>query len=119
MSHFSSSPAIANLDYFLTLLIIMITVIFSFYLTVMFTLGAIDRYSLHPAPSPSSSSSQSPPPRSSRYLQGVVFQDTIQPFKRPLAHLTIRQLKQRAKEAHIPRYSRMIKAQLVTALQAI
>jgi Rho termination factor, N-terminal domain len=119
MSHFASSPEIASLDDFLTILMVVITVVFSFYLSVMFTIGAIDRYPLYPAPSHSSSSSQSPPPRSSRYSQGVVFQDTIQPFKRPLTHLTIRQLKQRAKEAHIPRYSRMIKSQLVTALQAI
>jgi Rho termination factor, N-terminal domain len=109
MSHFSSSPAIASLDSFLTLLMVMITVVFSFYLTVMFTLGAISRYSLHPVSSSPSCSIQSFPP--------TAFQDTIQPFKRPLTHLTIRQLKQRAKEAHIPKYSRMIKSQLVAALQ--
>jgi Rho termination factor, N-terminal domain len=109
MSHFSSSSAIASLDAFLTLLVVMITVIFSFYLSVMFALDAIDRYSLHPVSSSSYQSNQDIP--------AVVFQDTIQPFKRSLTHLTIRQLKQRAKEAHISKYSRMTKSQLVTALQ--
>jgi hypothetical protein len=109
MSHFASSPAIASFNDFLTLLMVMITVVFSFYLTMMFTLGAIDRYSLHLSPSHCSGLSQ----RSS----SVTFQDTIQPFKRPLTHLTIRQLKQRAKEVHIPKYSRMTKLQLITALQ--
>jgi hypothetical protein len=118
MSYFSSSPAIASLDDCLTLLMVMITVIFSIYLTVMFTLGAIDRYSFHPALSRCSGSSQSSSSRASRYPQKVAFQDTIQPFKRSMMHLTIRQLKQRAKEAHIPKYSRMTKSQLVTALQA-
>jgi hypothetical protein len=41
MSHFSSSPAIASLDSFLTLLMVMITIVFSFYLTVMFTLSIV------------------------------------------------------------------------------
>jgi hypothetical protein len=110
MSHFSSSSAIASLDDCLTLLMVMIDVVFSFYLAVMFTLGAIDRYSLYPVSSPSYQSSQDVP--------AIVFQDTIQPFKRSLTHLTIRQLKQRAKEAHVPKYSRMTKLQLVAALQA-
>jgi Rho termination factor, N-terminal domain len=110
MSHFSSSSAIASLNDFLTLIMVMIAVAFSFYLAVMFTLGAIDRYSLHLASSPSYQSSQDVP--------AIVFQDTIQPFKRSLTHLTIRQLKQRAKEAHISKYSRMTKPQLITALRA-
>jgi Rho termination factor, N-terminal domain len=110
MSHFSSSSAIASLNDFLTLLMVMIVVVFSFYLAVMFALGAIDCYSLHPVSSPSYQSSQDVP--------AIVFQDTIQPFKRSLTHLTIRQLKQRAKEAHISKYSRMTKSQLVTALRA-
>jgi Rho termination factor, N-terminal domain len=110
VSHFSSSSAIASLDDFLTLLMVMITVVFSFYLAVMFTLGVNDRYSLHRVSSPSYQSSQD--------VSAIVFQDTIQPFKRSLTHLTIRQLKQRAKEAHISKYSRMTKSQLVTALRA-
>jgi Rho termination factor, N-terminal domain len=110
MSHFSSSSAIASLNDFLTLLMVMIVVVFSFYLSVMFTLDAIDRYSLYPVSSPSYKSSQDVP--------AIVFQDTIQPFKRSLTHLTVRQLKQRAKEAHISKYSRMTKLQLVTALRA-
>jgi Rho termination factor, N-terminal domain len=110
MSHFLSSSAIASLNDFLTLLTVMIAVVFSFYLALMFTLGAIDRYFLHPVSSPSYQSSQD--------VSAIVFQDTIQPFKRSLTHLTIRQLKQRAKEVHISKYSRMTKSQLVTALRA-
>jgi hypothetical protein len=119
MSHFSNASAIASLDYFLTILIVMITVTFTLYLTMMFVVGAINRHSLHPISSLVPGEISSHPPLSSRYPQGVAFQDTIQPFKRPLTSLTIRQLKQRAKEAHIPKYSRMVKPQLVAALQAI
>jgi Rho termination factor, N-terminal domain len=111
MSHFSNASAIVSLDSFLTILIILITVVFTLYLTVMFTLGAINRYSGASVPIPSPCESSSPPQ--------IAFQDTIQPFKRPLTSLTIRQLKQHAKEAHIPNYSRMVKLQLIVALQAI
>ncbi len=103
---FSSSSATSIIYDLLTDLIVLISVFFILYLLMMFVLGAIARCSprqitiLVPIPAP------------------IFFQDAIVPFKRPLTYLTIRQLKQRAKTAHIPRYSRMRKPQLIAALQA-
>jgi len=109
MLFFSSSSAISMIDDLLTDLIIIINVSFSLYLLVMFISGAIARYSpcqiLIPVPV------QIPAP--------IFFQDVIVPFKRPLIYLTIRQLKQRAKTACIPQYSRMRKPQLIAALQVL
>jgi hypothetical protein len=103
---FSSSSALSIIDDLLTDLIVIISVFFSLYLLMMFILGAIARCSPRPITVPV----PIPAP--------IFFQDAIVPFKRPLTYLTIRQLKQRAKTAHIPRYSRMRKPQLIAALQA-
>jgi len=104
---FSNSSAVSMIDDLLTDLIVLISVSFSLYLLVMFVLGAIARCS----PCQSTILVQIPAP--------ICFQDAILPFKRSLTYLTIRQLKQRAKTARIPRYSRMRKPQLITALQAL
>ena len=104
---FSSSSAISMIDDLLTDLIVIISVSFSLYLLMMFILGAIARCT----PCQSIILVRIPAP--------ICFQDAIVPFKRSLTYLTIRQLKQRAKTARIPRYSRMRKPQLITALQAI
>ena len=104
---FSSSSAISMIDELLTDLIVIINVSFSLYLLVMFVLGAIHRCS----PCQISIPVQVPTP--------IFFQDAIVPFKRSLTYLTIRQLKQRAITACIPRYSRMRKPQLIAALQAL
>jgi hypothetical protein len=100
---FISNPFILpSIDHFLTFLIVTIGVSFCLYLLLMFVLGAIAH---HPSPDPPS------PPQTSA-------QDVIRPFTRPLTTLTIRQLKQRARAAQIPYYSRMVKSQLISALQA-
>jgi Rho termination factor, N-terminal domain len=104
---FSNSSAISMIDDLLTDLIVIISISFSLYLLVMFVLGAIARCSLRPITIPV----QIPAP--------IFFQDAIVPFKRPLTQLTIRQLRQRAKEAKIPKYSRMLKLQLIAALQVL
>jgi hypothetical protein len=111
----SNSLTLSSFDHFLTSLIVIISVAFVIYLSAMFILSAVTRYPSQqisvsvlcslPSPLPS------PLP--------VRVQDMIRPFKRPLTHLTIRQLKQRAKEARIPKYSRMLKPQLIAALQVI
>lgn len=102
MQFFLSLPIYLIIDRFLTNMIVTISVLFVLYLLVMFILGAAHRASL-----PDRSC---PPP--------IVIQDIIQPFQRPLGKLTIRQLKQRAKAANIPNYSRMVKVQLIAALRA-
>ena len=104
---FSSSSAISMIDDLLTDLIVIISVSFCLYLLMMFILGAIARCS----PCQSTILIQIPAP--------IFFQDAIVPFKRSLTYLTIRQLKQRARTACIPRYSRMRKPQLIAALQAL
>jgi uncharacterized membrane-anchored protein len=91
------------IDDLLTLLIVILSLSFILYLATMFVWGAIHRYRF-----PTSLNLQQPP-----------IEDAIVPFKRPLTSLTIRQLKQRAKTAHIRCYSRMGKPQLIEALQAI
>jgi hypothetical protein len=91
------------IDDLLTLLIVMLSLSFILYLVTMFVWGAIHRYRF-----PTSLNSKQ-----------TLIEDAIVPFKRPLTSLTIRQLKQRAKTAHIRRYSRMCKPQLIEALQAI
>jgi hypothetical protein len=102
MQFISHSLTLPSVDHFLMLLIVTIGVSFSLYLLLMFVLGAIAR---HPSPDHPS------PPQTSA-------QDVIRPFNRPLTTLTIRQLKQRARAAQIPYYSRMVKSQLISALQA-
>jgi Rho termination factor, N-terminal domain len=90
------------IDDLLTALIRILGSSFILYLTVMFVLRA-----LHHCMTTSLNRRKSP------------IQDAIVPFKRPLTGLTIRQLKQRARTAHIRRYSRMRKPQLIAALQAL
>ena len=104
---FSNSSAVSMIDDLLTDLIVLISVSFSLYLLVMFVLGAIARCT----PCQSTILVRIPAP--------ICFQDAIVPFKRSLTYLTIRQLKQRAKTARIPRYSRMRKPQLITVLRSL
>jgi hypothetical protein len=86
----------------LTALIIILGSSFILYLTVMFVLGALHCFTA-----------------TSLNVKKTPIQDAMVPFKRSLTGLTIRQLKQRARTAHIRRYSRMRKTQLIAALQAI
>jgi hypothetical protein len=90
------------IDDLLTVLITILDSFFILYLTVMFVLGALHRFTA-----------------TSLNVKKTPIQDAMVPFKRPLTGLTIRQLKQRARTDHIRRYSRMRKPQLIAALQAL
>jgi Rho termination factor, N-terminal domain len=100
---FFSFSILVPVDDLLTTLIVILSSSFILYLTVMFISGAVNRCQA--------------PTRINAHR--VPIQDVIVPFKRPLTGLTIRQLKQRARDARIRHYSRMRKPQLITALQGL